>query len=136
MFQSIQWRMSSVPLPVAASRSCAIRTKLATPSGTLLHVNGGETWSPACVYFAGIGPPSGHAGVVEPHDLHAAAPAAAAAGRRWAAGRGRRRRAALLSGDERRAEERETERQSHQSHLRVRDACYLNDAGCALRHAS
>ena len=32
--------------------SCTISTKLATPSGTLLQLSGGETSSPACVYFA------------------------------------------------------------------------------------
>ena len=43
MFHSIQCRMSSVPLPVAASTSCTSRTKLAAPSGTLLHASGGDT---------------------------------------------------------------------------------------------
>ena len=64
MFHSIQCRMSSVPLPIAASASRAISTKLCTPSGTLLHASGGDTCAPACVYFAGIAPPSVHAVVV------------------------------------------------------------------------
>ena len=29
-------------------------TKLAVVSGALVHVSGGETSSPACVYFSGI----------------------------------------------------------------------------------
>ena len=40
-------RMSSVPLPIAASASRAISTKLCAPSGTLLHASGGETCAPA-----------------------------------------------------------------------------------------
>jgi hypothetical protein len=64
MFHTIQCSMSSVPWPTAASTSCAIKTKCVVPSGTLLHESGGDTESPACVYFAGIVPPSLHA-VVE-----------------------------------------------------------------------
>src|SRR5688500_8649751 len=64
MFHTIQCSISSVPVPIAASVSRAIRTKLCTPSGTLLHASGGETCAPACVYFAGIMPPSLHAVVV------------------------------------------------------------------------
>src|SRR5215217_1802795 len=32
--------------------------------GVFVHVSAGDTCSPACVYFAGIGSPSAHAGVV------------------------------------------------------------------------
>ena len=64
IFHNIQCSISSVPLPIAASVSRAINTKLCTPSGTLLHASGGDTCAPACVYFAGIIPPSVHAVVV------------------------------------------------------------------------
>ncbi len=39
-------------------------TKLTVPGGTLVHVSAGDTCSPACVYLAGIGSPSGNAVVV------------------------------------------------------------------------
>ena len=52
---------SSAPVPIAESTSWTMSTKLAMLSGTLLHASGGDTWSPACVYFAGICPPSVHA---------------------------------------------------------------------------
>jgi hypothetical protein len=58
MFHNIQCSTSSVPLPIAASVSRAISTKLWTPSGTLLHASGGDSCAPACVYFEGIIPPS------------------------------------------------------------------------------
>ena len=58
MFHNIQCSTSSVPVPIAASVSRAINTKLCTPSGTLLHASGGDPCAPACVYFAGIVPPS------------------------------------------------------------------------------
>jgi hypothetical protein len=61
MFHNIQCSTSSVPLPTAASRSRAMSTKLTVLSGALLHDNGGETWSPACVNLTGMIPPSGHA---------------------------------------------------------------------------
>src|SRR4029079_11689867 len=64
MFHSSQCRISSVPLPAAASRSRAISTKLVVPSGTSLHANGGDVSGPACEYFTGICPPSLHAVVV------------------------------------------------------------------------
>ncbi len=35
--------------------------KLAVPSGILLQLNAGDTSSPACEYFTGMTPPSGHA---------------------------------------------------------------------------
>jgi hypothetical protein len=41
-----------------------IRTKLCVPGGMFLQVSAGDTCSPACVYFAGICPPSGNAVVV------------------------------------------------------------------------
>ena len=66
----------------------------ATPSGAPLQASGGDMSSPSCVYFAGIWPPSGHAGRSQRHHLHGAAAAAAAAlarlarvGRGSAAGR-------------------------------------------------
>jgi hypothetical protein len=40
------------------------KTKLTVFGGVLVHVNGGDTCSPACVYFTGIGSPSGQAVVV------------------------------------------------------------------------
>jgi hypothetical protein len=40
------------------------RTKLSVPGGTLVQFNAGDTCSAACVYFTGICPPSGNAGVV------------------------------------------------------------------------
>src|SRR5262249_26564959 len=55
---------SSLPPAIGASGSCTIRTKLAAPSGTLLHASGGDTSSPACVYLIGIVVPSAHAPVV------------------------------------------------------------------------
>src|SRR5688572_9562355 len=64
MFHTIQCSTSSVPLPIAASVSRVMSTKLCTPSGTLLHASGGDTCAPACVYFAGIIPPSVQAVVV------------------------------------------------------------------------
>src|SRR4051812_13188310 len=64
MFHSIQCSMSSAPFPVAASTSCTTSAKLPTPSGTLVHASGGDTWSPPCEYLAGIDPPSAHALVV------------------------------------------------------------------------
>src|SRR5262245_28978430 len=58
MFHSIQCRISSTPVPDAASRSRIISTKLAVPSGTSLHENAGEVSGPACEYLVGIIPPS------------------------------------------------------------------------------
>jgi hypothetical protein len=40
------------------------RKKLTVPGGVLVQLSAGETCSPAWVYFAGIGSPSGNAGVV------------------------------------------------------------------------
>src|SRR4029078_5351413 len=40
------------------------RTKFCVPGGTLAQFKAGDTCSPACVYFGGMGSPSGHAVVV------------------------------------------------------------------------
>ena len=42
-------------------KACTVVT---VPGGVLVQLSAGNTCSPACVYFTGIGSPSGHAGVV------------------------------------------------------------------------
>ena len=61
IFQTIQCSMSSVPLPIATSRSCTISTKLTVLSGAPLHASGGESSWPGCAYFSGMRAPSANA---------------------------------------------------------------------------
>src|SRR5213593_4169669 len=60
-FHTIQCGCVSVPRCTATSGSSMLTTKLSVPAGTLVHLSSGEVWSPACVYFGGITPPSGQA---------------------------------------------------------------------------
>jgi hypothetical protein len=64
MFHTSQCTWSSVVLFRATSGSCMWRKKVTVPGGVLVQLRAGDTCSPACVYFTGIGSPSGHAGVV------------------------------------------------------------------------
>src|ERR1700751_3833499 len=67
MLKIIQCSTSLVVLFRDVSGSCRMSAKLTTPSGTLVHVNLGETAAPlsaAWVYLFGIIPPSSNAGVV------------------------------------------------------------------------
>src|SRR5262245_50267715 len=63
--------------------SCMWRTNVTVPAGVFVHVNAGDTCSPACVYFAGIWPPSGNAVVVNVMGRGAGPPAAGCCA--WAA---------------------------------------------------
>src|SRR5262245_44039732 len=56
--------------------SCMCNTKVTVPAGVFVHASAGDTWSPACVYFAGICPPSGNAVVVSVIGLGGGPPAA------------------------------------------------------------
>ena len=41
-----------------------VQQEALVPGGVLVQFSAGDTCSPACVYFTGIGSPSGQAGVV------------------------------------------------------------------------
>jgi hypothetical protein len=64
MFHTSQCSTSSVPLPVGASRSWTISTKLAAASGAFAQASGGDTSWPGCACLSGILAPSVHALVV------------------------------------------------------------------------
>src|SRR5262249_19059977 len=60
MLYKSQW----VYVPLGASGSSTINTSDRVPSGGLLHVSGGEMFSPSDVYLAGIAAPFSNAGLL------------------------------------------------------------------------